>query len=345
MPVPSSQEIARNHRMLTGMSLALEFITRDQNPIELFQRASSLFWFKATRKARNDPVREQKRLTFIRYLKRNCQKPEIKQTANSLSERQLVKGDSPMFKAIESYINTHKLDAVHMSFSREGDKLRVVTTPFTRDEARGGILTPLTLAASVEELEAGYGMALSSFKEGQTTLEEQVQASLEEARAAASAATKPVNAKKPSAPTSKVAPTKPEPPLQVVKPPEPKGLFGPPVEDQDQLEESDEASDLEQPDAEATQTSAIQSPTPSVQPTAPAASTNTVPFSPPQRSRQMIQAELDALIPRIDQMAKDFMGKSGVENGSLNKVLESSVLGTQYLALKTELEALEKDAA
>lgn len=243
-----------------------------------------------------------------------------------------------MFKAVETYLKALNLDAVHLSISLEGDLLRVVTNPFVADESRATMLTPLLVTVSASDLEAGYGQALNTFQTGQLSLglEQQVQASLEQAKAAKNA--KPAPAKKPTSPMS--VPPKPSPSVPGVAQPE--GLFGaiPPVQPSPAT-----------PDPKTLEPEVPAEPIPPavpVQPEAPA-TLNTVPFNAPTppapatRSKAVIQAEINTLIPKINQFAKDFFDKDGIlADGVLHPQLEGCKLGKEYINLGLELLALER---
>ena len=57
----------------------------------------------------------------------------------------------------------------------------------------------------------------------------------------------------------------------------------------------------------------------------------------------MIQAEINALKPKINTFARDFFDKDGIlPDGVLHPALEGSKLGKEYLNLSLELFALEK---
>ena len=237
-----------------------------------------------------------------------------------------------MFTAIQTYLKALNLDAVHLSISLEGELLRVVTSPFVADETRAASLTPLLVTVSASDLEAGYGQALNTFQTGQLSLglEQQVQASLEQAIAAKDA--KPTPSKKPANST----PTPPKAPVTPPNAPEPQGLFSatPAVEAPATLEPELAAEPIP---------SALP-----VQPEPVAQAANTVPFvaaNPPApvRTPAVIQAEINALKPKINTFARDFFDKDGIlSDGVLHPALEGSKLGKEYLNLGLELFALEK---
>ena len=239
-----------------------------------------------------------------------------------------------MFTAIQTYLKALNLDAVHLSISLEGELLRVVTSPFVADETRAANLTPLLVTVSASDLEAGYGQALNTFQTGQLSLglEQQVQASLEQAKAAKDA--KPTPSKKPVNST----PTPPKAPVSPPSAPEPQGLFSatPAVE-----APAPATLEPELP-AEPIPTALPVQPAPVVQ------AANTVPFvaaNPPApvRTPAVIQAEINALIPKINTFARDFFDKDGIlPDGVLHPALEGSKLGKEYLNLGLELFALEK---
>ena len=237
-----------------------------------------------------------------------------------------------MFTAIQTYLKALNLDAVHLSISLEGELLRVVTSPFVADESRAASLTPLLVTVSASDLEAGFGQALNTFQTGQLSLglEQQVQASLEQAIAAKDA--KPTPSKKPANST----PTPPKASATPPSAPEPQGLFSatPVVEVLASLEPEVPAEPIP---------TALP-----VQPAPMAQAANTVPFvaaTPPAavRTAAVIQAEINALKPKINTFARDFFDKDGIlPDGVLHPALEGSKLGKEYVNLGLELFALEK---
>ncbi len=239
-----------------------------------------------------------------------------------------------MFTAVQTYLKALNLDAVHLSISLEGELLRVVTSPFVADETRAASLTPLLVTVSASDLEAGYGHALNTFQAGQLSLglEQQVQASLEQAKAAKDA--KPIPSKKPASPT----PIPPKPTVTPQNAPQPQGLFS-------------AAPAIEVPAPAGLEPEVPAEPIPSAMPVQPepvAVAANTVPFvaatpAIPVRTAALIQAEINALMPKINTFARDFFDKDGIlPDGVLHPALEGSKLGKEYINLSLELFALEK---
>jgi PRTRC genetic system protein E len=205
-------------------------------------------------------------------LARSSSRAELRFTAGRLAEYLdragqpcVVMTEVNVFQAL-SKLAPKDGDTLLLTLAREGEAWRVNVVPQLADTQLAEASTPLTLVASLEDLEAGFVEALEAFSRATLPLLAQVEAAIAASQAAVEAAKQKASSKttKPSSTGKASGSTKtPEKTEPVTTPSSPSGgLFDTPSGDEPDASEteSDDSSTAlpAEPDAEAERLSELQ---------------------------------------------------------------------------------------
>ncbi len=224
-----------------------------------------------------------------------------------------------MFESLSKLI-PHEGDTLLLTLARDGEGWRVNLVPHPTDATLAEARSPLTLVASLEDLETGFEAALERFCAATAPLLEQVEQAIQASKQAAEEA------------RAKVAPKSAKPPAKSAPQPKPEVQAEPAAQ-----------GDLFSASAAASE--AVPSPAPATEPalvTAPP-----VPFTPDpqaQLKRRLGQLGLErqSLSERLNGAAASFELEGAFVEGVLHPSLDGTPLGRKYLEVVGKIQMLER---